>query len=122
MKEKESSKIIKDYKEKFLNFINNNLDTPKALALMWKIVKSPKISGQEKYSLLTDFDKVFGLGLNKIKKQEVPEEIEKMAREREKLRKEGKWQESDEIRKKVKELGWQIEDTEKGPKIKPINN
>jgi len=118
---KESSKIIKDYKEKFLNFINDDLDTPKALALMWNVLKSPKISSQEKYSLLTDFDKVFGLGLNEIKKLEIPLEIEKLAKEREKMRKEGNWTESDKIRKKIKELGYTIEDTKDGPKIKPIN-
>lgn len=119
---KENSKIIKDYKEKFLNFINDDLDTPKALALMWQVVKSPKISSQEKYSLLTDFDKVFGLKISEIKKQEIPEEIIKLAKEREEMRKEEKWSESDKIRKKIKELGYTIEDTKDGPKIKPINN
>ena len=72
--------------------------------------------------MLLDFDKVFGLSLDKIKKQEIPEKIIKLAKERENLRKEGKWQEADEIRRKVKEMGWQIEDTEKGPKIRPTNN
>jgi len=119
---KENSKIIKDYKEKFLNFINDDLDTPKALALMWNVLKSEKITINEKSDLLFDFDKVFGLGLNEIKKLEIPLEIEKLAEEREKLRKEGKWQESDKIRKKIKEHGYGIEDTKDGPKIKPINN
>ncbi len=38
----------------------------------------------------------------------------------EKLRKESKWQESDKLRKKIKELGYQIEDTKEGPKIKKL--
>jgi cysteinyl-tRNA synthetase len=114
---KESSKIIKDYKEKFLNFINDDLDTPKALALMWNVLKSEKITNNEKYNILLDFDKVFGLKLSGIKKKEIPVEIKKLAKEREEMRKEGNWPESDKIRKKIKEFGYSIEDTKDGPKI-----
>jgi len=113
---------MKNYEKKFLNFANDDLNIPKALALTWEVIKSKKLIDREKYRLLSDFDKVLGLNLDKIEKQKIPEVIIELAKEREKLRKEGKWQESDEIRKKIKEMGWQIEDTEKGPKIKPINN
>jgi len=109
---------MKNYEKNFLNFINDDLDTPKALALMWKIIKDEKLKAQDKKNLLLDFDKVFGLSLDKIKKQEVPEEIIKLVKEREKLRKEGKWQKADEIRKKIKDSGWQVEDTQNGPEIK----
>jgi cysteinyl-tRNA synthetase len=117
---KEESKISKDYGEKFINLINDDLDTPKAVALMWNVLKSKKISDKEKYNILLDFDKVFGLKIEEIKKQEIPEEIQKLAKEREKMRKEGKWQESDEIRNKIKSMGYQIEDTQKGTKIKHL--
>jgi cysteinyl-tRNA synthetase len=119
-KKKIENRIIKEYQKKFIDFINDDLDIPKALALTWEVIKSKKLKNEEKNYLLLDFDKVFGLGLNKIKKQEVPEEIENLAEKREKLRKEGKWQEADGIRKKIKIMGWQIEDTEKGPKIKKL--
>lgn len=113
---------MKNYEKKFFNFINDDLDTPKALALMWKIIKDEGLKAQDKKYLLLDFDKVFGLSLDKIKKQEVPEEIIELVKEREKLRKEGEWQKADEIRKKIKIMSWQIEDTEKGPKIRPTSN
>jgi len=111
-----------NYRKKFLEYINDDLCTPKALALMWKIIKDERLKTQDKKYLLLDFDKVFGLSLDKIKKQEVPEVIKELAKEREKLRKNGAWKESDEIRKKIKEMGWQIEDTEIGPKIRPTSN
>jgi len=118
----ENNKQIKDYQKKFLNFINDDLDTPKALALAWEVIKSKKIKNDEKYNLFLSFDKVFGLSLDALKNQKIPEKIQKLADEREKLRKERKWSKSDEIRKEMKSMGWHIEDTEKGPKIKPINN
>jgi cysteinyl-tRNA synthetase len=113
--------IIKQYQEKFFGFINDDMDMPKALALSWDIVKSTKLSSEEKYKLLIDFDKIFGLDLEKIKKEEIPSEIKKLAEERKKYRKEGNWKKSDEIRKEIQELGWQVEDTKGGPKLKAIN-
>ena len=121
-KNKIENRKIENYQEKFLSFVNDDLNIPKALALTWEVIKSKKLKNEEKNYLLLDFDKVFGLGLDKIKKQDIPEEIIELVKEREKLRKEGKWQEADEIRKKIKIMGWQIEDTEKGPKTKKINN
>jgi cysteinyl-tRNA synthetase len=115
------NKTVRDYKNKFLEYINDDLDAPKALALMWNVVKSTKILDEEKYQILIDFDKVFGLDLEKIKKQEIPAEIKKLVEEREEYRKEEDWKAADEIRKKIKELGYSIEDTEKGPKIRILS-
>jgi len=110
----------KEYQEKFLNFINDDLNTPKAIALMWEIIGSLNLSNQEKYKILLDFDKVFGLNLAKIKKPKIPLKIKRLAEVREKSRIEKKWQKSDEIRKKIKEMGYWIEDTKEGPKIKKL--
>jgi cysteinyl-tRNA synthetase len=108
------------YHEKFLEFINDDLNMPKALALTWKLIDDKKISNEEKYSLLIDFDKVFGLDLAKIKKPKIPEEIKKMVEQREEYRKKGDFKTADEIRKKIKEMGYWIEDTKEGPKIKKL--
>ena len=105
-----------DYRKKFLNFIQDDLNMPKALALMWQMIKDKKISPQEKYKLLKDFDRVFSLDLRKIKSEKIPQEIKKLAEQREKFRRQKNWQKSDEIRAKIKKMGYQIEDTKKGPK------
>jgi cysteinyl-tRNA synthetase len=106
--------------EKFLEYINNDLNMPKALALMWDVVKNKKLNTKDKKELLLDFDKVFGLDLAKIKKPKIPEEIKNLVEVREEYRKKGDFESADEIRKKIKEMGYWIEDTKEGPKIKKL--
>jgi cysteinyl-tRNA synthetase len=113
-------KIMKNYKKQFLNFINDDLNTPKALALTWKLVKDKTISNKVKYQLLLDFDKVFGLKLDKITKTTIPSKIKKLVQLREKYREEKNWQKADTVRKEIQKKGYQIEDTKEGPKIKEI--
>jgi cysteinyl-tRNA synthetase len=50
-----------------------------------------------------------------IRPVKIPKKIEELAEKREKLRKEKKWSEADELRQQIKKLGYQIEDTKKGP-------
>jgi cysteinyl-tRNA synthetase len=111
---------FKFYQRKFLDFINNDLNIPKALALMWQILKKENLSNEEKYKILLEFDKVFGLNLDKIKPIKIPKKIEKLVKLREKYRQEKNWEKADKIRKSLQKLGYQIEDTKEGPKIKVI--
>lgn len=115
-----SSRGVKDYQKTFSEFINDDLNIPKALALAWDVLKEQNLSEREKYQLLLDFDKVFALDLAKIKKPKIPQEIMKLVRVREEYRKKGDWKSADEIRQKIKEMGWQIEDAEDGPKLKKL--
>jgi cysteinyl-tRNA synthetase len=110
----------KKYKREFLEFINDDLNTPKALALMWKLIGDQKISNKEKYKILLDFDRIFGLGLERVKRIKIPQEIKELVKIREEYRKEGEFEKADEIRKKIKEMGYWIEDTKEGPRIKKI--
>lgn len=114
------TQTVKDYKNKFLEIINNDLNTPKALALMWDVIKDERLKIKDKKEILLDFDKIFALDLAKVKKPKIPQEIIKLVQEREKYRKEGDFKSADEVRKKIKEMGWQIEDTKEGPKIKKL--
>jgi len=91
---------------------------PGALALTWKIVKDKKLDIKNKKALLLDFDEVLGLNLAKIRKPKIPQKIKKLVELREKYRQEKKWAKADEIRKKIKESGYQVEDTKGGPEIK----
>jgi len=118
--EKQQLKTQNYYKKKFLEFINDNLDIPKSLALAWRLIKDENVSNKEKYKLLLDFDKVLGLDLAKIKIKKIPAEVKRLVQEREKYRSQKNWQKADKIRKKIKELGYQIEDTEEGPEIKKL--
>ncbi|TSC74791.1 MAG: cysteinyl-tRNA synthetase [Parcubacteria group bacterium Gr01-1014_30] len=111
---------VKKVKEKFLQFISDDLDMPKALALLWEVLKDKKLSPKEKKELLFDFDRVFGLKLAKVKKLTVPQEIKKLLDLREKYRAEKNWKLADQLRQKVQKMGYGIRDTQEGPKIKKL--
>lgn len=108
-----------EFERQFLEAINDDLNTPKALAVMWDLVKSHYPPEAKKKTLLL-MDKVLGLNLDKVKKETIttPEEIKNLAAQREEARKSKKWAEADELRKKIDEKGFTIEDTNKGAIIK----
>ncbi len=108
------------YKDKFLYFINDNLDTVKAIALLWKMLGEKQIKKEEKYSLLLDFDKVLGLNIEKAKELKIPENVKELVLEREEVRKQKNWKRADEIRKRVLEMGYEIEDRKSDSKIKKV--
>ena len=113
-------KKIKKYQSRFLSFINDDLDLPKALALIWQLIKDEKIANKEKYALLLDFDTVLGLGLDKIKKEKIPKEILELVKKREEERQKKDWLKTDKIRIKIKQMGYLVEDTKQGPKVKKL--
>ena len=98
--------------------INNNLDMPGALALLWDLIKEKEISGKSKLDLILDFDKIFGLNLKDIKEEKIPKEILNLVKQREKARQERNFAESDKLRKLIQEKGYTIEDTKGKPIVK----
>lgn len=110
--------FLKKYREEFLSHINNDLEMPAAIALLWEVVKSEKLNSKTKYDLIIDFDKVLGLNLGKIKSEKIPAAVLKLVKEREKYRQEKNFAKSDELRKKIESLGWFIDDSPSGPKLK----
>lgn len=111
---------LDDYRKKFVRAINDDLNTPQALALLWEMMKS-NLPSEDKYDLALSFDEVLGLRLaESIATQRLPTtEVKKLVEEREKLRSEGKFEESDKIRKRIFEKGYLLEDTPEGPRLKP---
>lgn len=115
-------KIIKEVKENFKSAVNDDLDTPKALAIVWDLVKSSQ-PASDKMATLLDFDEILGLNLAKTKKEllKIPVSIKKLSRKREKLRRQKNWSAADQVRQEINKLGFQIEDTtDKKTSIKRI--
>ena len=108
----------KKYLEEFNEAIDNDLDMPKAVAVLWKLLKDKKAKG--KIGSIKRMDDVFGLDLLKVEKIVVSEEVEKLVLEREKSRQEKDWKKSDELRIKIEELGYTVKDTEKGSVVEKI--
>ncbi len=109
---------IKKYKEEFLKAINDDLNTPEALAVLWNLIKDSDINNNSKYKLILDFDNIFGLNLSKIKQEKISGEIIKLAEEREKARKTKNWKKADQLREEIRSKGYLVEDSEKGFLIK----
>ena len=115
---KDDKKENEKFLEKFHKSINNDLNLPEALQILWKLLREEKAEG--KLRTIKKMDLIFGLDLLKKEKVEIPEEIEKLTNEREKARREKNWERADELRKLVKEKGFIIEDSDKGPILRKI--
>ncbi|HPI67106.1 MAG TPA: cysteine--tRNA ligase [bacterium] len=103
---------ITDYKNKFIQYLADDFNIPGALSLIWEIIKDIALPYSEKKKLILNFDKVMGLRLDKIKKEKIvtPIEVQKLIAEREKARKNKNWQQADELRIKIYDLGFIVED------------
>lgn len=105
--------VIKEFEDRFLDAINDDLNMPQALSVVWDVVKYEKKSKQLA-NLLLKFDTVFGLNIEKEEKIELTDEILKIIEERKKARENRDWNKSDELRDKLISLGYNVKDTKNG--------
>jgi cysteinyl-tRNA synthetase len=113
---------LSEYKKMFEEAVNDDLNMPKALSVMWNLVKSKEnISSEDKLKLIFEFDKIFGLKLDKEEVEEkLSEEVENLIRRREEARKVKDFETADDIRDQLKEMGIVLEDTLTGVRWKKI--
>jgi len=102
--------------------MQDDLNTPKALAAAWDLVKDNRVSSADKRATLLDFDRVFGLNLLHAKTkilqpEEIPTEIQQLLMAREKARQAKNWSAADRIRDQIGNLGFEVKDTEEGQKV-----
>lgn len=112
-----------EYIERFAGQVNDDLNMPRAVALMWDLVKSELPSSTKKATLL-EFDKVFGLRLADWQPatEVVPSEITVLVEQRQQARKEKCWQVADMLREKIRAAGYEIEDTPQGSRARAFKN
>jgi cysteinyl-tRNA synthetase len=116
-------KIMDKYKLKFQEAINDDLNLPEGLAVLWDVVRDEKLNANYKLQLIYDFDKVFGLNLAEVKEKgtgEIPEEVMKLVEERTAAKKNKDFKKADEIRNKIKVLGYELADKKDKVDIKKI--
>ena len=106
---------IAKYEENFHKAINDDLNMPLAMSVVWDVVKNPKKS-KKLAKLLDKFDTVLALSLDKKSEtqEKIPEEVIKLAKERLKARQEKNWAESDRLRNEILALGYSIKDSKDG--------
>ena len=113
---------IEEYKNKFLEAINDDLNMPVAMSVIWDVVKNPNKS-KELANLLLEFDKVLGVDIDKkeeAEELELPEEIKELIEKRKQARIDKNWALSDEIRDSLKEKGYLVKDTKDGMQVEKI--
>lgn len=115
---KDDKKVNQDYLDKFKEAINDDMNMPQALAVLWEMLRDKDADG--KIGTLKEMDKVFGLDLLKEEKIVIPKEVKELVQKREEARENKDWKEADKIRNKIKEMGYIIEDSPSGPKIKAL--
>ena len=106
---------IQDYENRFLEAINDDLNMPVAMSVVWDVVKNSKKS-KKLQNLLLKFDEVLGLDLKNYEKQEnvLPEEITNLIQARNEARSNKNWAESDRIRDILIEKGYTVKDSKEG--------
>jgi len=120
---------LSETKQNFARAMNDDFNTPLALTHLIALAKKLNVVvskgeinkgvGNEAIKTIKELGSIFGILENETEKSEgLPKDIEELIKEREKLRKLGDYKAADEIRKKIKELGFVIEDTPKGIKWK----
>ena len=114
--EQVSDEKIEGYKQKFNEAINDDLNMPLAMSVVWEVIKENNKSKQYA-ELLRKFDEVLGLEINKKVEIELPEEVKKLVEERKLARLNKDWAKSDELRDKIDQMGYSVKDTKDGMEI-----
>ncbi len=112
------------YQAKFLAAINNDLNLPRALAVLSSLLKA-KLAPAVKRATALDFDHVFGLRLKqaatmvklRLDLEELPAEIRMLISQRQAAREAKDWEEADRLRQEIKRRGYLLEDVKGGVRI-----
>ena len=122
-KAEELSVDVNELKSKFLNAINDNLNMPAGLAVVWEVAKIKEKSNSV-YELLLDFDRALGLDFENADKylsdqssQDAPQAVVELAEKRWQAKQEKRWADADELRGEILNLGYVIKDSKEGYSI-----
>lgn len=114
-------KVSPEFKEKFIAKLTDDLAMPQVMAVVWEMLKSD-LSPEDKKATWLDFDKVLGLDLN-LNSEEIaiPSEVLELIETRKKAKEEKDWVKADVLRTKIKELGFELQDSKGDYIVKKIS-
>ena len=118
--EKTSKGSITSYKKQFESAINDDLDMPKAVSILWELLKDSSLGSKQKLEAVKLFDSVLALSLLESEKLSIPSIITKLLEERESARLAKNYKKSDEIRDLIASKGYSVEDSPDGPRLKKL--
>lgn len=108
------------YEMEFAHAVGQDLNMPKALSIVWEMLRDGDVSDAKKSAALGRMDEVLGLQIFDISKQmtDIPQAVVELVNERESLRREGRFMLADQIRHKIEKMGYEVLDQKKArPKI-----
>jgi cysteinyl-tRNA synthetase len=120
-KEKGETSAIEmaSWKERFDAALDDDLNTPKAIALIFEMFKSKELTSAAKIALMGIFDELLGLNIPRILAQNeaIPQEIMEKFTEYQQSRSNKQFIQSDALRKGLESLGYVVRDTADGSSI-----
>ena len=110
-------KLTNSYQDKFHKAINDDLNMPLAMQVLWEVVKDSELGMHQKLKIIEKFDSILGLGIKEMKEDSVPREIKDLVEKRESARRAKDWVLEDSLRNTIRKKGFEIEDSSEGTKI-----
>ena len=105
------AETLERFEKDFHDAINDDLNVPMAMGVLWKMLKLPK--SIDVFNLALKMDSVFGLKLDKLpadEEEEIPADVKAVAEERFEARKAKDWAKSDSLREKLQQMGYEVKD------------
>lgn len=121
---KVNESVIDDLKNRFLEAINDDMNMPVAMSIVWEAAKND-IKSNDIFELIMHFDRVLSLNLDKVKSNdnailELPQEIKDLLEKRKIAREQKDYAMSDKIRDELKEKGYIVKDSKEGQKLEKV--
>ncbi len=115
-----------NYEAKFEEAVSDDLNAPRALSWLHEVIKTEGLAAKEKLALVGKFDEILGLKLIETadsvfaaERSKSSVELRKLVKDYEKFRASKQFVNSDRLRKKIFELGYEVEDTKEGTVLWP---
>lgn len=107
------------YEEEFMAALNDDLNTPQALSVLWKLVDDGTMPTRARARTLLKFDEVLGLHLSQTlgKPLEISQAVQQLVQARDASRAQKDWKESDRLREEIASHGFDVVDTPTGTKV-----
>lgn len=124
-----SGKVSRVWRKRFISHINDDLDTPGAIATLWDMTKDTHLEPCNLLATLLDFDQIMGLNLKEpdiqartlsrveLRKEEIPADVRELLTQRAHAREKKDWQSADILRQKISKRGYTLDDTETDTRV-----